>query len=71
MNEVIAVIYYCFWLGGSFLNTNYKPNGQVISKHQLHLEADVFSAFSSIMMDLRDGFLREIENSTNGLDGHI
>ena len=34
-------------------------------------EADVFSAFTNLMVDLRDGFLRELDRESSGLDGHI
>lgn len=37
----------------------------------MHFEADVFSAFSSVMADLRDGFIRELDKEASGLQGHI
>jgi len=37
----------------------------------MHFEADVFSAFSSVMADVRDGFIRELDKEVSGLEGHI
>ena len=85
MNEVLAVVYYCFWLGGSLVPQSYaeeqakaKESSQISSKAEgafpidfMHFEADVFSAFSSVMADLRDGFIRELDKEASGLQGHI
>lgn len=86
MNEVLAVLYYCFWLGGSLMPPSQKPEpsedeeGSQISSAKsddvftidfMHFEADVFSAFSSVMADLRDGFIRELDKEASGLQGHI
>ena len=30
-----------------------------------------FTAFTKLMVDLRDGFLRELDRESSGLDGHI
>lgn len=58
MNEVIAVLYYCFWKGG---------NEAVIST--TYLESDLFFCFSNLMQDLKDGFLRELDEENAGLQG--
>jgi hypothetical protein len=50
MNEVIAILYYCFWKFG---------NEAVISTH--YLESDLFFCFSNLMAELKDGFLRELD----------
>ncbi len=50
MNEVLAVIYYCFW---SFSDFN------VIPKE--YLESDLFFCFSALMTEIRDGFIREMD----------
>ena len=50
MNEVIAILYYCFWKFG---------NESVISHH--FLESDLFFCFSLLMSELKDGFLREMD----------
>lgn len=38
---------------------------------QRHFEADLYYAFSNIMIALRDGFLRELDNESYGMGGHI
>lgn len=48
MNEIIAVLYYCFWRFG---------NEAVIST--AYLESDLFYCFSALMAELKDGFMRE------------
>jgi len=58
MNEVIAVLYYCFWKFGS---------DKVIS--QEYLESDLFQCFSNIMSELKDGFIRHLDNEENGIFG--
>ena len=60
MNEVLAVLYYCFYSS----NTD-----QILP--QKYIEADIFYAFSALMVDLRDGFLRELDKEDSGLNGHI
>lgn len=58
MNEVIAILYYCFWKFGSesVVPTQY-------------LESDLFFCFSNLMSELKDGFLRELDQEESGLDG--
>ena len=58
MNEVIAILYYCFWKFGSesVVPTQY-------------LESDLFFCFSNLMSELKDGFLRELVQEESGLDG--
>ncbi len=58
MNEVLAVLYYCFWKFG---------NEAIISTE--YLESDVFFCFSSLMSELKDGFLRDLDRERNGIDG--
>ena len=79
MNEVLSVLYYCFWLGGSFMPPSIKEEQeskkdqsesgkfQVDSLELKHLEADLFSAFSSMMVELRDCFLRELDKESTGI----
>ena len=57
MNEVIAVLYYCFW----------KYESGVISEE--YLESDLFQCFSNIMSELKDGFIRHLDNETTGIFG--
>jgi hypothetical protein len=58
MNEVLAVIYYCFQ----------KDEGLFSFQQN---EADVFLAFSNLMIVMRDSFLRELDREESGLDGHM
>jgi TBC1 domain family member 13 len=56
MNEVIAILYYCFYKFG---------NESVISTD--YLESDLFFCFSNLMQELKDGFLRELDKEDSGL----
>lgn len=58
MNEILAVIYYCFWKFG---------NEAVISTE--YLESDVFNCFSNLMAELKDGFMRDLDKEAGGIDG--
>lgn len=58
MNEVLAMIYYCF----------FKDQGLFTFQQN---EADVFVAFSNMMVIMRDGFLRELDKEDSGLEGHM
>jgi TBC1 domain family member 13 len=61
MNEVLAVLYYNFL-------TN-EENTRIISKR--HLESDLFFAFSNLMVEMKDGFLRELDKEKTGIQGRI
>jgi hypothetical protein len=50
MNEVLAVVYYCFWGFGE---------EQIISNE--YLESDLFFCFNNLMIEIRDGFMRELD----------
>ena len=58
MNEILAVIYYCFWKFG---------NEAVISTE--YLESDVFICFSNLMSEIKDGFMRDLDKEKSGIDG--
>jgi hypothetical protein len=58
MNEVIAVLYYCFWKYG---------NEAVISTQ--YLESDLFFCFSNLMAELKDGFMRDMDREDIGIQG--
>ena len=58
MNEVLAVIYYCY----------YEQNFVILNKFH---ESDLFFSFSNIMVEMRDGFLRELDKEKNGIQGRI
>jgi len=66
MNEVLAVLYYCF-LDCDY--NNYKEYDAIIDNK--YLESDLFFSFSNIMIELRDGFLRELDQEQNGIQGRI
>ena len=58
MNEILAVLYFCFWQHGS---------DAVIGKE--HLEADVFYCFTNLMSEIKDGFMRELDKEEGGIQG--
>ena len=58
MNEILAVLYYCFWRFG---------NEAIISTE--YLESDVFFCFSNLMSEIKDGFMRDLDKEKNGIDG--
>ncbi len=60
MNEVLAVIYYCFW---SFSDFN------VIPKE--NLECDLFFCFTNLMTEIRDGFIRDLDKEESGISGKV
>ena len=60
MNEIVAIVYLCF--------TGWGKNELIDDKY---IESDVFCAFSNLMTDLRDGFIREVEAKDSGIQGHI
>ena len=55
---MLAVIYYCF------LKQDYKENPVFDGKF---LESDLFFAFTNIMIELKDGFLRELDKEKSGI----
>ena len=62
MNEVLAVLYYCF------LDCDYNNSNEYQSiVDNKYLESDLFFSFSNIMVELRDGFLRELDKEKNGI----
>ena len=58
MNEILAVLYYCFWKFG---------NEAIISTE--YLESDLFFCFSHLMSEVKDGFMRDLDKETSGIDG--
>ena len=58
MNEILAVLYYCFWKFG---------NEAVISTE--YLESDLFFCFSNLMAELKDGFIRDLDKENTGING--
>lgn len=60
MNEVIAVLYYCFWKFGKSTVVEIK-----------YLESDLFQCFTNIMGEIKDGFIRHCDQTESGLFGRI
>jgi hypothetical protein len=60
MNEVLAVLYYCFWVFG---------DETVIANE--YLESDLFFCFNNLMIEIRDGFLRELDKEKSGITGRV
>lgn len=60
MNEVLAILYYSF-------------QGLETSEYidQAYIESDIFVAFTNMMVDIRDCFLRELDQEPTGISGHI
>lgn len=67
MNEVLAVLYFCF------LNHGADPDhalGGTVFNPKYH-ESDLFFSFTNLMVEMRDGFLRELDKEQNGIHGRI
>lgn len=60
MNEVLAVLYYCFWSFGDFQVLPYE-----------YLESDLFFCFTNLMTEIRDGFIREMDHEKSGITGQV
>lgn len=58
MNEILAPIYYCF---------AQDPN----PAYQSHVEPDSFACFVLLMGELRDTFVKSLDNSDTGLQGKM
>jgi len=61
MNEVLAVIYYCF------LDKDNSSSSIPLK----YLESDLFFSFTNLMRELKDGFLRELDKEKTGIHGRI
>lgn len=60
MNEILAVVYYCFW-----------PHEIEEDPFLEYFESDLFACFTLLMAELRDGFLRTMDNEPSGINGKI
>ena len=69
MNEVLAVIYYAY-MEHDYSSTIEEIDCDPIIPTKYH-ESDLFFSFSNIMIELRDGFLRELDKEKNGIQGRI
>jgi hypothetical protein len=57
MNEILAILYYCFWQSDDHL--------------QEYFESDLFFCFTNLMAEIRDGFLRTMDSEHTGINGKI
>ena len=59
MNEILATLYICF----------HDPS----LPHEInqYFESDLFFCFTKLMMDLRDSFLRTMDNENSGINGKV
>lgn len=70
MNEVLAVLYYCFYENEDYrVRADGKENDPVILEK--YHESELFFAFNNMMIELRDGFLRELDKEKSGIAGRI
>ena len=60
MNEVLAVLYYCFWVFG---------DDSIIGNE--YMESDLFFCFNNLMIEIRDGFMRELDKEKSGISGKV
>jgi hypothetical protein len=63
MNEVLAVLYYCFLV--------FDGAGDAAIIGGEYLESDLFFCFNNLMIEIRDGFLREMDKEETGINGKI
>ena len=57
MNEILAILYYCFWQSDDCLSE--------------YFESDLFFCFTNLMAETRDGFLRTMDSESTGINGKI
>ena len=67
MNEVLAVIYYNYLNNDLYVETETElDDSQAMIPRKYH-ESALFFSFSNIMIELRDGFLRELDKEKSGI----
>lgn len=71
MNEVLAVIYYCYLKYDNHVEVNEEMDDSQAIIPRKYFESDLFFSFSNIMTELRDGFLRELDKEKSGIQGRI
>lgn len=76
MNEIIAVLYYCFFQaqGQQIESISSSDNNRLvqIKEDYLHqIEADTFFTFTHLFGEIRDRFVRSLDNTQDGLNGSI
>lgn len=67
MNEVLAVIYYCYLKHDSHKEVDGELDDSNAIIPRKYIESDLFFSFSNIMTELRDGFLRELDKEKSGI----
>jgi hypothetical protein len=60
MNEILAILYYCF----------FEPSLPNDLFNQF-FESDLFFCFNIIISEIRDGFIRTMDNEPTGVYGRI
>ena len=58
MNEVLAVLYFCFLEETELVGEKYR-------------ESSLFFSFTNLMTEMKDGFLREMDKDKGGLQSRI
>ena len=58
MNEILAVLYYAF----------YMDNSETLKEHY---ESDLFFCFTNLMAEVRDRFCRTLDSEHTGIKGQI
>lgn len=67
MNEILAVLYFCFWPHEAAKN----PAAFGVDPFLEYFESDLFFCFTLLMAEIRDGFLRSMDNEPTGINGKI
>lgn len=71
MNEVLAVIFYCYLENDSYSHDyEFPEDPKAVIPIKYH-ESDLFFSFTNIMAEMKDGFLRELDKEKNGIQGRI
>ena len=73
MNEVLAVIYYCYFEYDTHRHDEKiedESEKLAVIPRKYH-ESCLFSSFTNIMVEMQDGFLRELDKEKNGIQGRI
>lgn len=67
MNEVLAVIYYCYLKCDNHREVDDEVDDSLAIIPRKYHEADLFFSFSNVMQELKDGFLRELDKEKTGI----
>ena len=70
MNEVLAVLYHCFLEQDTYETDDAQDDSKAVIPRK-YVESDLFFCFQNLMIELKDGFLRELDKESNGIYGRI